>query len=484
MKQPLKHTRLPRPRGNNPSPPIVSLISLGCAKNTVDSECVLGNLVRSGLLIAEDPSNADVCLVNTCGFIHDARAEAAEVFGKLARLKTDGQLKAVVALGCLVEHVANCPEMASFLRQADTWVAFKDYVNLPTLCRELASSAPRAAARKAEPPAPAAPRRMPDSFMNFLASPRLRIGSPHTAYLKISEGCSNLCRFCSIPRIRGRQVSRPIEDILSEARTLVDSGVRELNLIAQDTTSYGTDLYGRRRLPELLHLLAGLDSAVWLRLLYAHPRFLGDDLLDVLAAGGNICPYIDLPLQHIADPMLAAMGRGMTKKETLVLLDRIAGKLPHGALRTTFIVGYPGETEEQFAELLAFVREGRFTHLGVFLYSHEPQTSAAGLDDDVPYLVKSRRRGALMMAQIEVSRARLKRRVGQDLEVMLDDFVMADGSAPAGVFAFGRTRLEAPEVDGLVYLRGSEPPDLAPGVRLQARVVKSFDYDLVAEPTA
>jgi len=456
---------------HQPEPVVVSLVSLGCAKNTVDSECLLGNLARAGLVLAEDPADADVCLVNTCGFIHDAREEAADVLRELSELKQDGQLKAIVAMGCLVERAAEWPDFAEFLRHADRRISFADYPRLPDICRALAQGS----TESRESAAPAS------SFMEFLNSPRLRIGGMHSAYLKLSEGCSNLCRFCSIPLIRGRQVSRPIEDILAESRTLVASGAREICLIAQDTTSYGKDLYGSFRLAELLRSLKDTGPDVWFRMMYAYPRYLSPEILETLASESHLCPYIDLPLQHIADPMLRTMGRGMNRAETIALLDQIAAKLPHSALRTTFIVGHPGETGAHFNELLDFVREGRFTHAGVFTYSPEPETPAARLADDVPPAEKNRRKNELMLAQLEVSRRWLASRVGRIEEVMLDGFVDKGAEVPPDVVAFGRTRLEAPEVDGVILLRGSELRKHALGTRLDAKIVESLDYDLIAE---
>lgn len=465
------HRTRPADRSSGARPPVICLVSLGCSKNTVDSECLLGNLARAGLLIAEDPADADVCLVNTCGFIDAAREETAAVLSELSGLKARGSLRAVAALGCLVERVTDCPGMAGVLKAADAQIGFAQYPRLPEICRRLAEGTK--AGGRSHPTTP-------ESFTAFLNSPRVRIGSPHTAYLKISEGCSNQCLFCSIPSIRGRQVSRPMEDILAEARALAAAGAREINLIAQDTTSYGLDLYGTSRLRDLLRQLGAVDPGIWFRLMYAHPRHLSEEILDTLASETHLCPYIDLPLQHIADPMLKAMGRGMNRDETIALLDDVRRKLPEGALRTTFVVGYPGETAEHFAELLDFVREGRFTHAGVFLYSCEPRTPAARLKDDVPAAEKARRRDALMLAQLEVSRARLRKQVGRTVEVMLDGFIARGERSPARATAFGRTRLQAPEVDGLVYVRGPVR-HLRLGSRVQVRVTEALDYDSVGQ---
>lgn len=467
--------------------PVVSLVNLGCAKNTVDSERILGRLAESGYLLASDPAEADVCLVNTCGFIHDAREESAAVLRELQRLKRRGRLKRVVALGCLVERAHGAPELAAFLDAADAAIGFQDYPRLPELLREWAAGSPGSTPavgavevldkRFSGLAGPARP--FTQSYNDFLTAPRLRIGSPHLAHLKISEGCSNGCRFCAIPFMRGTQVSRPIEDIVNEARQLLDSGAREISLIAQDTTSYGRDLYGALKLPELLRALLALPTDAWFRLMYAFPRYLTDEVLDVMAGDPRVCPYIDLPLQHISDRILLEMNRGVGRDETVRLLDRIVEKMPGAAIRTTFIVGYPGETDDDFKELLEFVREGRFAHAGVFLYSSEPKTPAAKRPDNVPLAVKKERRDALMAVQREVSRRRLRARVGSVVEVMVDGPVPPGSAHPRGAVAVGRTRLEAPEVDGVCFLRGRSWKKAAPGSVFRAPVEDSLDYDLV-----
>ena len=474
--------------------PVVSLISLGCAKNTVDSERILGQLVTAGFLVAEDPAEADLCLVNTCGFIHDSREESAGVLKEVQRLKKTGSLKAVAALGCLVERAQGAPELNAFLDQADAMIGFQDYPRMAEICRDLATGparrpvsavegVPVAVLDKRYAGLTAPGRSFTQSYNEFLTAPRLRIGAPHLAYLKISEGCSNFCRFCSIPYIRGVQVSRRVEDIVAEAGQLLETGAREIGLIAQDTTSYGRDIYGELRLSALLRALAALQTDAWFRLMYAFPRFLTDEMLDTLASDPRFCPYIDMPLQHISDRLLMDMGRGMGQRDTVALLDRIAAKLPGGAIRTTFIVGYPGETDAQFQELLDFVNEGRFSHVGVFMYSKEPRTPSAKLDDSVPLAVKKKRRDTLMRAQLEVSRRRLRALVGREVEVMLDGPIPAGTAHPKGTFATGRTRNEAPEVDGHVFLKGREVARLEPGTVVRAKVSEALDYDYVVQAT-
>ena len=471
-------------------PHVVSLISLGCAKNEVDSERILAKLVEAGFLIAEDPAEADIALVNTCGFIHDSREESAGVLKSLQQLKNSGRLKRVVALGCLVERVQGSDSLGSFLDDADARIGFADYTRLADICTGLLSAPARPSVSagaavqigdKRFKGLAAKPASFTESYGEFLTAPRLRIGSPHLAHLKISEGCSNFCRFCSIPYIRGTQVSRKIEDIVAEARQLLDAGARELSLIAQDTTSYGRDLYGEFRLAALLRSLLEIPGDHWIRLMYAYPRFLTAAMLDMMASDARICPYIDMPLQHINDRMLSRMGRGMGRRDTIDLLDLIAKKLPGGAIRTTFIVGHPGETEADFDELLAFVKEGRFSHVGAFMYSNEPGTPAARLADDIPVAEKKRRRDALMLAQLDVSRKRLAGHVGKAVRVMVDGPIPAGSSVPSGARSVARSQLEATEVDGVIFLKGRGAARVEPGMLVDAEVVASLDYDLVAE---
>ncbi len=487
--------------------PAVCLVSLGCAKNTVDSELILGRFVESGWMIAEEPENADICLVNTCGFIEDAREEASSV---LHELKAVGGPKAVVALGCLVKRAVDCPETDHFLAAADARATFDDYSRLPEICANLLRNHPETIV------GPTSCIQEPVGYTEFLTQPRLRTGSPHTAYLKISEGCSNPCTFCSIPKIRGKQISRPMDDIIAEAQSLIEAGAIEISLIAQDTTAYGKEWDGELHLKELLERLRDeIDANVWFRLMYACPQHLTRGVLEVLASDSRFCPYIDMPLQHISDSMLEAMGRtfparqnlltveaknieqgisnqegtipsvggvrearggsspenGSTKFQTLEKLDLIREVLPDCAIRTAFIVGHPGETDADFNELLEFVKEGRFTHAGVFTYSVEPGTLSAKMKNDIPVEVKEERRALLMEAQREASAARCALQVGKTVEVMID------GSGEEGLIA--RSQHEAPEVDGVFFLPDFE--DAVPGDRYDVEITHTFDYDFAAE---
>lgn len=451
--------------------PVACLVSLGCAKNTVDSERILAALVQDGFQIAARPVDADICLVNTCGFIQDAREETAATLRDLAAGRRRGRPARIVAMGCLVERAATTPALQEFLDAADARAGFAEFPRIARFCRELLGLAPSAAA--------AAPG--PATLAGFHQLPRLLSGAGHSACLKISEGCSNGCRFCTIPSIRGRQVSRPVQEVLAEARSLIDSGVREICVIGQDTTSYGHDLTGRRELAGLIRALSTLPGEIWFRLMYAFPRFLADDLLDALAADPRWCPYLDLPLQHISDAMLHAMGRGMGRDDTLRLLDRLPARLPGLCMRTAFIVGHPGETDGDFDELLAFVREGRFLHAGVFVYSHEEGTPSADQPDPVPREVALHRRDELMRAQRGVSRAAMQAWVGREIDVLVDEPVARGVAAPRHARWTSRHRGQAPEVDGVTFLVPRYGATLRPGRVQRARVTRGLDYDLVAE---
>ncbi len=469
----------------NEARPVISLVNLGCAKNLVDSERILGNLAEQGFLIAHDPAVAEICLVNTCGFIDAARQETASVLGELADLKDSGSLTTLVALGCLVERVADAPELNHFLKAADVRLGFKEYPRIAQICHDLIDEArgkistTRAAdAQRQGPNVSAAKKPVPQSYNDFLVHPRMRIGSPHSAYLKISEGCSNPCRFCAIPRMRGLQVSRPIEAIVQEARELAEGGANEILLIAQDTTSYGKDIYGEYELPKLLRALKKVKGPRWFRLMYAYPKFLTEEMLDCLVEDERFCPYIDIPLQHISDPMLKAMARGVTKKQTLDLMDLIAKKLPGGAIRTTFIVGFPGESDEDHREMLDFIHEGRFTHAGCFMYSTEPLTPASKMPDTIPIAEKKARLDALYLAQREISINRTTARVGSNVELIVDGAL--DESPVKGARMLCRSKLEAPEVDGVVYLKGRNTSKLSTGDFVEAEIIEALDYDVVA----
>ena len=460
-------------------PPVVCVVSLGCAKNTVDSERIMAALVQNGFWIAEDPRDSDICLVNTCGFIEPAREETAATLERIARWRRQGRPCCLVAMGCMVERLHTVPEWKSFLRAADVLVGFDAYLRLPELCRQWLRAVASFSSFSA---AVENPRGQPGLPSGFSHQPRLLTGLPHSTWLKVAEGCSHSCSFCSIPLIRGPQMSRPLPEILHEAESLVRSGVKEICVIAQDTTAYGHDLGLPAGAAELIRQLSRLRGDLWFRLLYAHPRHLTPQVLDAMEADSRWCRYLDLPLQHISDPMLRAMGRGLGREDTLRLLSDIRTRWPDVALRTTLIVGHPGETEQDFAQLCELVQTGWFLHLGVFVYSEEPRTRASRMGPKVPRELAEERRRELMEIQREVSARTLASWVGRTLEVLVDDRAPR-GHLPKEIRWVGRHKGQAPEVDGVTWL---DPNGhyVEPGQVVTAEITSSSDYDLIGKVVA
>lgn len=440
-----------------------SLVNLGCPKNTVDSEGILGSLALAGFRFTAEPDAADICIVNTCGFLDAARREAAAVLAELAAQRSRKDRPLLVAAGCLVERAGGAPELASFLEAADATVGFADYVRLPEICCRLLAG--RAATRPSRGWAGKSP---PRAYLEWLDRPRMRIGSAASAYLKLGEGCSNCCAYCSIPLIRGRRASRPMKAILKEAQALVAAGAQELNLIAQDTTAYGLDSAGRPLLAQLLQELGKLPGELWFRLLYAHPKHLTEEILAAMAADSRICPYLDLPLQHVHDKMLKRMGRGYDRRRIDEILAHIDRLLPGAALRTTFITGHPGEGRREFNDLLAFVEEGLCDHVGVFCWSPEPGTVSAGMTDRVAPVEAEERRVRLMAAQAKVSAAKLRARKGERTRLLLEA-QDKDGWR-------GRTPWQAPEVDGATWLEAAGPAVHA-GDFVRVKITGTGRYD-------
>jgi len=441
-----------------------AFVSLGCPKNLVDSERMLGLLQLDGYRLVAEPDGADFVVVNTCGFIEQARAESYATIHEMLELKRRGQTKGVIVSGCLAERekealLETCPEIdhlvGVFGREHVTKVADR-------LLGGLVEQ------RTVFQPAPSRP--LPDTG-------RMRITPRHFAFLKISEGCDRLCTFCAIPKMRGKHATKPMEEVLAEARELAADGVRELNIVAQDTTYYGLDLYGRPRLAELLTELDQIEGLDWIRVMYLYPMYFSDELIETLARAKRIVPYLDLPLQHINDTLLKRMQRRVTRGATEELLAKLRRAIPNLVLRTTFIVGFPGETDEQFEELVEFVGQQRFERMGVFSYSFEPDTPAAKLPDHCSEEVKEFRRERLMAAQQEVAFAWNEAQLGHRLDVLIDRPVPGVQRIPGGQKAWiGRSFADAPDVDGVVYVTGKK---LRPGQIVSCEMVASKDYDLV-----
>ena len=437
----------------------MGLVQLGCAKNQVDGEEMLGALAGTrgeAVQFVADKADADVLIVNTCGFINSAKEESIAAILDAVRRKERGQVFKVIVTGCLAQRYGS--DLAKEIPEVD---AFLGIESGPTIGNVVFGARPRQI-NLVETVADKYP---------LIPQARLRATTtPWTAYLKISEGCDHTCTFCAIPGIRGKHRSKPIERLVEEARQLAASGAKELNLVAQDTTAYGMDLYGRLALPELLTALSEVQDIQWLRLLYCYPTMVRQPLLDVLRDNPKVIPYIDMPLQHGDDLMLKAMKRGGSVEQYKRLFGKMREALPNLALRTTFLVGFPGETDAHFANLLNFVTEMRFDRLGVFTYSAEEGTPAFALDNSVPNKVMRARRDALMAAQQSISLQNNQKWLGRKLDVLVE--------ARRGADAVGRSFRDAPEIDGTVLVKNC---DAVPGTFVSARVSAAEPYDLEAE---
>jgi ribosomal protein S12 methylthiotransferase len=448
---------------STPEPPqhsrgTYAFVSLGCPKNLVDSEKMLGTLALDGYTLVSNPDGADFVIVNTCGFIESSRQESKSVIRDMLDLKRQGKTRGVIVAGCLPERMGGSlleeiPEIDHVLG-----VFSRDEIN------RVADRLIGGLNEQRELFRPAPVKAMDDRA-------RLRITPAHFAYLKISEGCDRTCTFCAIPKMRGKHVTKPIEMVVEEAKELVADGVRELILVAQDTTYYGLDLYGEVRLVQLLKELERLEGIDWIRLMYLYPINFSDELIDVIAGSTKIIPYLDMPLQHINDTMLKRMQRRVNSAQTRELVGKLRERVPNLVLRTTFITGFPGETDEQFQELCDFVEEMRFERMGVFSYSLEPGTPAVKLDGHLPEHVKEQRREHLMELQQQIAFDFGESLVGYELDVIVDDQSEDD-------LWIGRIYADAPEIDGVVYLHGE---NLQPGQMVPAEIVGTQDYDLIAE---
>ena len=443
------------------------LINLGCPKNSVDSGRALGAMLSAGWQWSPEAEGADVCLVNTCGFLAASRAEAEGVLGEV-RDKREGALPVIVAMGCLAERLGGGEGVPG----ADVSVGFADYPRLPELCEGWVAAQAGGAewtgggcwgARGY------AGRTLPKGYLRWLDGPSLLFESPASAWLKLGEGCGNHCAYCTIPSIRGDLASRPPKAVAAEARRLLRAGVRELNLVAQDTTAYGMDWDGKRHFTELLRTLLAIRDPFFLRVLYAHPRHLTREALEAMGSDERVCPYLDLPLQHISDGVLRAMGRGYGRAKAEWCLSRFREVFPDGALRTTFITGHPGEGEREFEELAAFVAEGHFDHVGVFAWSPEPGTrSERRRGEAVPAAEAERRRRELLRVQKGVSAARWKARKGA--------VTAAFPEVPLGGGVWrARTLWQAPgDLDGASEIEGL--PDNAGRDPVAAQVIRTKAY--------
>ncbi len=453
---PLVRRDAPVPMG--PEAPRAALISLGCAKNTVDSEIMLAALSGAGYRLVSDAEDAQVAIVNTCGFIEDAKRESIDTILEIAQLKEAGDLETLVVAGCLAERYRG--ELAQGLPEVDLFIGTREYDRLP----ELLGSG-RGGAREA----------FSDTLMDYgRRLPRILAEPGPSAYLKVAEGCSRPCTFCVIPRFRGRFRSRPLDLVVEEASALAEAGVREVNLLAQEITSYGVDLGLGFSLAKLLAELNAVDGLEWIRVLYNYPRGVTDELLDAYRDLPRVCEYIDMPLQHVATPVLAAMRRGIDEAGTRELVSRIKEKIPGCALRTTMLVGFPGETDEDFERLLDFVEETRFARLGGFVFSPEDRSIAARLPDQVPAELARERMARLLALQERIMAEDNEALIGERTQVLVESLT-GEG------LLRGRTRLQAPEVDGEVFLHETEAE---PGEIIDCEIIGTDGVDLVARGIA
>ncbi|MGL4550479.1 MAG: 30S ribosomal protein S12 methylthiotransferase RimO [Gemmataceae bacterium] len=444
-----------------------AFVSLGCPKNLVDSERMLGQLAQAGYALTPDADGADVVVVNTCGFIEPARQESLGVIREMLDLKTKGRVGSVVVAGCLAERKGD-----ALLQE----VPGVDHIVGVFGREEIVQVVDRSLQKRLADEQRSLFRPAPVKALEDTA--RLRITPRHFAYLKISEGCDRLCTFCAIPAMRGKHLTKPVEEVLREAKELIRDGVRELVLVAQDTTYYGLDLYGEVRLAALLRELLKLEGLDWIRLLYTYPIFFTDELIDVLASASGegakprIVPYLDMPLQHINDRVLKRMQRRVNRDETQTLLRKLRAAIPGLALRTTFIAGFPGETDAEFDELCGFMRDTKFERLGVFPYSREPGTPADRLPDHLPEDVKAGRVARAMELQQPIAFAHATSMVGKEIDAIADG---PDPEVPGQML--GRTTADAPDIDCAVRIKGK---GLKPGDLVRVRVTGADGYDLMA----
>ena len=435
----------------------LALISLGCSKNLVDSEHYLGILSkRKGMELTSEIPEADIVIVNTCGFIGDAKEESIQTILEVSEFKETGNLKKIIVAGCLAQKYSE--EILKELPEVDAVIGTGDVDKIEKVVDEIL------AGKKA----------VETKNMTFLANAntdRVLTTAPHTAYLKISEGCNRACTYCIIPQMRGRLRSRSIEDIVEEAKRLVASGVREINLLAQETTEYGIDLYGDKKLAALMKELCKIEGLKWLRTYYMHPEYVTDELIEVMKSEDKICKYFDVPIQHVSDNILRNMARAKNGEQVKSVLNRIRKAIPDATIRTTLIVGFPGETEENFQELKEYVREFEFDYAGVFKYSREEDTVAYNLPDQVPEEIKERRYAELVNLQSEIAERKNRRFLGQEIEVMIDGV-----SSESEYLLEGRTRGQALEIDGKVLTTDGTAKS---GEIVKVKVEQNFEYDFV-----
>lgn len=437
----------------------IYFVSLGCDKNLVDSEMMLTTLRKDGFEITDDETQAEIIVVNTCCFIGDAKEESINTLLEMADYKENGICKLLVAAGCLAQRYHE--EIRQEIPEVDVIIGTMGYENITQVLKEALDQKGVVESLK---------------DIDYLPTPltdRDSTSGGYYAYLKIAEGCDKCCTYCIIPKVRGHYRSVPMENLLAQAEHLVANGARELILVAQETTLYGTDLYGKKTLPLLLKKLSSIEELRWIRILYCYPEEITDELIQVIKTLPKVCHYLDIPIQHGADTILKRMGRRTDRAQLTEMIARLRQEIPDIALRTTLITGFPGETQEDFEELKAFVREMRFERLGVFAYSQEEDTPAAVMDEQIPQEIKEERRDAIMEIQQEIAFARNEEQIGKVMDVMIE------GSIPEEGIYIARTYMDAPEVDGYVFVPTQW--NLISGDFITVRITEAKEYDLIGE---
>lgn len=442
----------------------VGLVSLGCPKNLVDSENMLGFISDSKYEITPQPEEADVIIINTCAFIESAKEESITTILQMAQYKQEN-CKAIIVAGCMVERYA--ASLLEEIPEIDAVVGVNDWSKIIEVIESLETENPKQEQLVY--------KNSEDLALYSSAMPRLVTTPKHFAYVKIAEGCDNACSYCIIPRIRGEYRSRTKEDILQEVKQLVATGVKEIILIAQDVTRYGEDLYGRLVLPELLQELNAVKDLKWIRLMYLYPQSFTDELIEAMASLPKVLKYIDIPLQHISNKVLTDMNRHDSKESISCLINRIRAKMPEVCIRTAFIVGFPGENEQDFMELCEFVEEYCFDNVGIFTYSQEEDTVAAEMPNQIDEIIKQERYHQLMSIQAKISETKNQALEGLDLEVVIEGFDLEDKTV-----ALARSYREAPEIDGCVYIENAGAYQV--GDFVQVEVLQGFTYEIVTEP--
>lgn len=443
----------------------IGVVSLGCPKNLVDSETMLGLIHEEKYEITNDPSEAEIIIVNTCGFIESAKEESINTILQMAEYKKSGSCKYIIVTGCLSQRYAE--ELFSELPEADAIAGVEVYDEIGSIIKRVMNGERFIMLERSKPDV------IYTSKETFL--PRILTTPSYTAYLKIAEGCDNCCSYCAIPKIRGPYRSKPMEQVLKEAKALAANGVKELIVVAQDTTRYGEDLPGGKLLlSDLLKELNKIESLKWIRVMYCYPNNFTDELIETFASLDKVCKYVDLPLQHASNRLLASMNRYDTREEVETLLAKLRKRIPGIVIRTTFIVGFPGETDADFEELKEFVEQQRFENAGVFAYSQEEGTVAGAMPNQIPDEIKQERYHELMALQAQISEEIHKDTEGQTLEVLVEG-IEEDGSG----LHYGRSYREAPDIDGLVFIEN--PGDIKPGCFVKVNILQGFTYESVGE---